>query len=107
MSALISHFQSRAVLHTGISTDNNATPLSDLFADSAALLDYLQNASAKGTLAGAQLNQPLIIAGDPNASAFFQLISRPDHPMANPFSREVPNTGRTGLDIVERWILSL
>ncbi len=107
MSALVSHFQSRAVLHTAISTDNNATPLSSLFADSTALMDYLQNAEAKGTLAGAQLNHPLVVAGNPGASAFFQLISRPDHPMSNPFSREVPNTGRTGLEIVERWILSL
>ncbi|VAW66452.1 hypothetical protein MNBD_GAMMA11-3471 [hydrothermal vent metagenome] len=105
MSTLISHFQSRAVLHTGI--DNNGKPLSNLFADAGAMMDYLHSARAKGSLSGAQHGHSLVIAGNPDASAFVQLIRRADHPMSGPFSREVPNTGLTGIQIVERWIRSL
>lgn len=107
MRALIAHFRNRAPLHRSINVDGGGT-LTDLFADDTRLLDYLKTAVAKGDEAGPVQGQPLVVAGDPDASAFVRLLRRPDHPMSGPYSRVVPNTGgRTGLEIVERWIRSL
>jgi len=107
MRALIAHFRNRAPLHRSIDVDGGGT-LTDLFADDMRLLNYLKTAVAKGDEAGPVEGQPLVVAGDPDASAFVRLLRRPDHPMSGPYSRVVPNTGgRTGLEIVERWIRSL
>lgn len=106
MAALIAHFENRAILHSVIDTDNG-NKLSDLFTDSQALMNYLKNAVAKGALAGPQAGAALIKPGDPDNSAFIQLIRRPGHPMQTPFAQDVPNTGRTGVEVVERWIRSL
>ncbi|MDX0499567.1 hypothetical protein GOC68_25610 [Sinorhizobium medicae] len=107
MHALIAHFRNRAPLHRAINVDGGGT-LGDLFADDTRLMDYLKTAVAKGDEAGPVEGQPLVVPGDPDASAFVRLLRRADHPMSAPYSRVVPNTGgRTGLEIVERWIRSL
>ncbi|MDG4554288.1 MAG: hypothetical protein P9E24_08570 [Candidatus Competibacter sp.] len=106
MAVLIAHFESRAVLHGGIDA-GGGNKLSDLFTNSQAMMAYLQNAVAKGALAGAQGGAALIVPGDPDNSAFMQLIRRPGHPMQIPFSQAIPNTGHTGVEVVERWIRSL
>lgn len=106
MRALIAHFRNRAPLHRSIDVAGGGT-LTDLFADDMKLLDYLKTAVAKGEEAGPVEGQRLVVPGDPDASAFVRLLRRPDHPMSAPYLRVVPNVGRTGLEIVERWILSL
>lgn len=106
MASLISFFQNRALLHSGIDA-GDGKKLSDLFTNPAVLMNYLISSNAKGSLAGAQAGQHLIVPGNPDASAFMQLIRRPGHPMQEPFSREIPGTGRTGAQIVERWIRSI
>ncbi|QIO54608.1 hypothetical protein HA461_25815 (plasmid) [Rhizobium leguminosarum bv. trifolii] len=107
MHALIAHFRNRAPLHQSIDVDGGGT-LADLFSDDTRLMDYLKTEVAKGDEAGPVDGQPLVVPGDPDASAFLRLLRRTDHPMSTPYSRVVPNTGgRTGLEIVERWIRSL
>ena len=107
MRALIARFRNRAPLHRSIDVEGGGT-LADLFADDTRLMDYLKTAVAKGEEAGPVQGQPLVVPGDPDASAFVRLLRRPGHPMSAPYSRVVPNTGgRTGLEIVERWIRSL
>jgi len=106
MVELIRFFQGMAPLHTHIPTGED-TFVSQLFADPPTLLAYLRRASAKGPLAGAELNRPLVVPGDPEASAFVRLLRRVDHPMHGPFSRVVPGTAKTGLQLVIDWIASL
>ncbi len=105
MLALVNHFSSRAALHMHL--DANGQALGQLFPDPPALLAFLRQGVAQGGLAGAALGQPLVVAGDPSASALVRLLRNPGHPMNGPFSREVPGAGKTGLEIVENWIASL
>ncbi|HSR50038.1 MAG TPA: hypothetical protein VLV83_04370 [Acidobacteriota bacterium] len=102
---LIQHFQSRAPLHAGI--PSGAEPLSSRFADPDQLIQHLLNQPAQGALSGAVRGQPLVVPGDPANSAIVRILRNPGHPMNAPFSRPVPGTGRTGLEVIERWIASL
>lgn len=106
MRALIAHFRNRALLHRSIDVPGGGT-LTDLFVDDMKLLDYLKTAVTKGEEAGSVEGQRLVVPGNPDASAFVRLLRRSDHPMSAPYSRLVPGTGRTGLEIIERWIRSL
>ena len=83
MRALIAHFRNRAPLHRSIDVDGGGT-LTDLFADDMRLMNYLKTAVAKGDEAGPVEGQPLVVPGDPDASAFVRLLRRPDHPMSGP-----------------------
>jgi hypothetical protein len=105
MLRLVEFFRSMAPLHQHIATDGGN--LSSLFPTPALLLDYLRAETAKGPLAGAQAGRPLVVAGDPEASAFVALLRRQDHPMHGPFSQQVPGTDKTGLQIVEEWIAAM
>lgn len=106
MIKLIQFFQTMAALHGHIPADQGGF-LSQLFGDPAAVLQYLRTEEAKGPLSGAEQGKPLVVPGDPDASAFVRMLRSPDHPMHGPYSAVVPGTTRTGLQIVERWIASL
>lgn len=106
MTTLIQFFREMAPLHDHIPVDGGRF-LAQLFAEPAALLEYLRTAVAKGPLSGTEQNRPLVVPGDPDASAFVRLLQQVDHPMHGPFSRIVPGTGKTGLQIVVEWIQSL
>jgi hypothetical protein len=105
MLSMIEFFRSMAPLHTHIPTETGS--LSQLFSNPAALLTYLKSAEAKGPLASDEQGRALVVPGDPDASALVRLLRREDHPMHGPFSRVVPGTEKTGLQIVEDWIESL
>ena len=106
MVSLIQHFAARASLHMGLDA-GGGNRVGDLFPDPAALLDFLRSGAAQGSLAGPETGRPLVVAGNPDDSALVRLLRRPDHPMHSHFSRPVPGSERTGLEIVEQWILSL
>jgi hypothetical protein len=106
MKTLIAFFHEMAPLHDHIPVDGGRF-LGQLFAQPAALLDYLKSGAAKGPLSGTDQGRPLIVPGDPAGSALMHLIQRVDHPMHGPFSRIIPGTGKTGVQIVSEWITSL
>jgi hypothetical protein len=81
--------------------------LSDLFSDPPALLEYLKSNKARGLAAGTLLDKPLVVAGDPDASAFIGILSKPGHPMQNAFNQNDATTGKKRIDIVRDWISSL
>jgi hypothetical protein len=105
LRVLISALSFASGLHAHI--DVGGRSLTDLFTDPAELVTYLRTGTAKGPLAGASAGQPLIVPGDPAASAFFRLITDPAHPMFGPFSAAVPSLNKTGREVVEEWIRSL
>src|SRR5207245_2157326 len=97
----------RRARHLGIPVDDTHT-LADLFADKPALLRYLRTAPARGDRAGSLQGRPLVVAGQPEQSAWVLLIRDPGHPMHGPFTAgPVGATGKTGLQIVEEWVRSL
>lgn len=95
-----------AALHAGVSVGGGQT-LSQLFADPSAVLNFLKTGSAQGDIVPDVQGRPLVVPGDPDASAFIVIISNPDHPMNGPFSAVQPGTGKTGIEIVREWISSL
>lgn len=106
MVTLIQHFNAFAGRHTGIDAgDGNA--LSDLFGDPPAVLAFLRRSTAQGTLAGDLVGQPLVVPGNPEASAFFAIVQKTGHPMKSRFAGQIPGTGKTGVEIVRLWIASL
>ena len=106
MLTLVEHFQSRASLHTGLSAGGGQT-LATLFSQPDQLLDYLKTENAKGALAGNQAGNRLVVAGNPNDSAFVKILENSGHPMNSQFSQVIPGTGKTGIQIVRAWIESL
>lgn len=106
MKLMIQFFQNMAALHDHIPVDGNRF-LAQLFANPPELLAYLKTAVARGPLSGTEQNRPLIVPGDPEASALVHLISRVDHPMHGPLGRIIPGTSKTGIQIVTEWIASL
>ncbi|MDQ6701237.1 MAG: hypothetical protein M3Z36_13740 [Acidobacteriota bacterium] len=106
MLALIDHFRTRALLHQQIDA-GAGKKLSDLFADSNALMNYLKTGTAKGPRSGDQNGKKLVVPGQPDNSAIVALIQRPDHPMHIPYQQTIPGVNRTGIDILRRWITSL
>ncbi|MER5982275.1 hypothetical protein [Streptomyces sp. NPDC001787] len=105
MLLLVEFFRAMAPLHEHIPTESG--PLSDLFVHPLDLLEHVRTANAQGPLAGAEAGQRLVTPGDAEASAFVRLLRREDHPMHGPFSRTVPGTDKTGLEIVEAWIAAM
>jgi hypothetical protein len=108
MTRLIDMFQAMAGLHARFVEDNRS--LADRFADPPAVLDYLRKAVAKGSVATAAglAGKPLVVAGDPQNSAFLLTISRPEHPMNGPISSYRDSlTSKTGLQVIGDWIASL
>jgi hypothetical protein len=95
-----------ALLHAGVSVGGGQT-LSQLFADPAAVLNYLKTGAAQGDIVPDATGKPLVVPGNPDASAFVAIISNPDHPMNEPFSAVDLGTGKTGIQIVREWITSL
>jgi hypothetical protein len=106
MVTLIQHFSAFAGRHTGIDTGGGHA-LSELFGDPPAVLAYLRRGKAQGSLAGDLEGRPLVVPGDPAASAFFAIIQKVGHPMKPRFAGEIPGTGKTGVEIVRQWIASL
>ncbi len=83
-----------------------ASTLDTLFADPPSLLAYLRGQPVKkhAPLAG----QPLVIAGNPNGSAFIKIIETPTHPMFIRFNAVQPSLGgKTGAQIARNWVASL
>jgi hypothetical protein len=108
MTRMIGAFQAMAGLHAQFSQDNRT--LADRFADPPAVLDYLRKAAAKGAVATAAglAGKPLVIAGDPQNSAFLLTVSRPEHPMNGRLSSyRDAQTGKSGLQVIQDWIASL
>jgi hypothetical protein len=71
------------------------------------VLAFLRRGNAQGSLAGDLEGRPLVVPGDPSASAFFAIIQKTGHPMKPRFAGEIPGTGKTGVEIVRLWIESL
>jgi hypothetical protein len=108
MVRMIETFGGVAGLHSAFSEDGRT--LADRFADPPAVLDYLRKAVAKGAVATAAgiAGQPLVVAGDPQNSAFVRTISRAEHPMNGPLSSyRDPASGKSGIQVVQDWITSL
>jgi hypothetical protein len=105
MLKLVDFFRPMAPLHGGI--DTGTGPLSGKFVTPNLLLDYLKTGVAKGALAGAESGKPLVVPGDPDASAFVRLLRRVDHPMHGPYSQVIPGTDKIGLTIVTEWIAAM
>lgn len=108
MTGMIRAFQAMAGLHARFSEDNRT--LADRFGDPPAVLDYLRKAVAKGSVATAAglAGKPLVVAGDPQNSAFLLTVSRPQHPMNGPISSyRDPQTNKSGLQVIQDWIASL
>ena len=106
MRSLITGFSSFAILHSGVDVGNNHT-LNELFADPSMILDYLRRGKAQGNIVPAVRGQPLVVPGNPDASAFIALISNPNHPMNAQFTNLDPVTNKTGIQIAREWISSL
>jgi hypothetical protein len=85
----------------------NGQRLSDLFADPPALLNFLRTEKARGLGAGPLLGKPLVVPGDPDASAFVGILETPGHPMRAAFQAIDPTTGRKRVEIVREWIRAL
>ncbi len=95
-----------AALHAGVSAGAGQA-LSQLFTNPSAVLNFLRTGTAQGDIVPGVQGQPLVVPGDPDASAFVAIISHADHPMNGPFSAVQPGTGKTGIQIVREWISSL
>ena len=95
-----------SALHAAVSVGGGQT-LSQLFTDPRALLNFLRTGTAQGDIVPGVQGQPLVVPGDPDASAFVTIISHPDHPMNGPFSAVQPGIAKTGIQIVREWISSL
>jgi hypothetical protein len=85
----------------------NGRRLSDLFADPPALLNYLKTEKSRGLGAGPLFDKPLVVPGDPDASAFVGILETPGHPMRAAFQAVDATTGRKRVDIVREWIKAL
>lgn len=108
MKRMIINFQAMAVLHANFTEDNQN--LADRFSDPARVLDYLQKAVAKGSVAQAAglAGEPLVVPGDPAGSAFLGTIRSASHPMNGPISSYRDATsGKSGFAVIEEWITSL
>jgi hypothetical protein len=104
MLALVRLLASGASNHDGIST--GAGTLDQLFANPPALLDYLRTGSVQAY--APLLGQRLVVAGNPDASAFVMIIETQGHPMRSRFAAVQPSLGgRTGAQVVRAWIASL
>jgi hypothetical protein len=106
MRNLIESLKSNAFRHTKFELEDGRR-LSDLFSDPPALLNYLRTAAVRGNVVPGLKGKPLVVPGDPDASAFVTLLSTPGHPMRSPFSQVDPGTGKPRIEVVKDWIRSL
>ncbi|HKV09290.1 MAG TPA: hypothetical protein VJ725_14195 [Thermoanaerobaculia bacterium] len=106
MIRMIESLAVNAIRHTRFDAGGGRR-LSDLFSDPPALLQYLRTSNAQGLASGPFRDQPLVVPGNPDASAFVGLLARPGHPMNAPFSQTDPATGKPRIDVVRDWIRSL
>jgi hypothetical protein len=108
LKQMIGALQFAAVLHSAFAEAGRS--LADRFAVPDDVIDYLRIAVAKGSVAvqAGLSGQPLVRPGDPDNSAFFQLINRSDHPMNGPLNSYAdPESGKSGVAVVRDWIASL
>lgn len=105
MLAVINAFRNFAPRHSGVPADGGT--LAALFADPPRLLQHLKTKTAQTNEPPGIMGQPLVVPGDPAKSAFFQIINDPNHPMSSRFAQTIAGTGKTGVEIVRGWILSL
>jgi hypothetical protein len=107
MIRLIEHLRDNegaAAFHGAVT--GPAGTLASLFGNPPAVLDFLINGTSKGSF-NLPSGRPLIVKGDPGASAFVAII-RGNNFMGNKFKTPITTLGnRTGLEIVEAWISSL
>ncbi len=106
MLTMISALSGFSSLHGGVATPTG--PLSARFGQPQQVLDFLTTANAQTQRAqavGVQ-GQPLVVPGQPEASAFFRMINTPGHIMSSQIAGYTAD-GRTGVQIVREWILSL
>ncbi len=109
LDRLMSAFASMAGIHAGVPLPGGGN-LASIFADPVQLKDHLRNGTAAGSLATANglQGRPLVVPGDPAASAFIQLIQLPAHPMNGPLSGYRDSvTGDEGITVIQNWISSL
>jgi hypothetical protein len=101
-----------ANFHFGVEIDGGET-LGDLFDNPEQALHHL---ATKNVVNDEEIEQgnKLVVAGDPDSSAFFRLIQRVGHPMKARFALLVPETrpnpaesDLTGIEITRNWIQSL
>jgi hypothetical protein len=92
--------------HFGIDAGGGRS-LAELFDTPRELLAYLEAETAKGAAAGPVQRQPLVVPGKPDESAFFALITLLNPAMRSAMAATVPGTGKSGVEVVRDWILSL
>jgi hypothetical protein len=93
-----------AARHSDVDLGGGKT-LDQLFGDPAALLGHLKTQAVVQD--GVEDGKPLVVAGKPAESAFYRIIQRAGHPMKAKFALPVPGLNKTGVQVVEAWILSL
>lgn len=109
LDRLTAAFASMAGLHAGVPLPGGGT-LASIFADPVQLKDHLRNGTAEGSqaIANGLQGQPLVVPGDPAASAFIQLIQLSSHPMNGAMSAYQDSvTGDNGIIVIQNWISSL
>ena len=108
MIKLIEHLrdnENAALFHNAVATEPGGV-LSDLFANPGSVLDFLAAGDSQGSF-GLPAGQPLVVKGDPDASAFVGIVSGNNF-MASKFRTPIASLGnRTGVEIVRAWIASL
>lgn len=98
-----------STLHQGISTAQGVT-LDSVFDDPEKVIEYLRNGTAQGADAKQLdiLGEPLVVAGDLQASAIIKLVNKSDHAMNAPLSAYQATDGVTsGIGVLSNWISQL
>jgi hypothetical protein len=109
LARMIEALQFGAAAHSAIQT--NAGPaLGSVFAQADKVIAHLESGNVQGDSPEAApfLNQPLIVRGNPAASAFLKIVSSPGHTMQPILqSYRDSSTNQNGLELLEAWIASL
>jgi hypothetical protein len=92
--------ENAAPRHRAVLVDGGPKRLSELFADDAALLQYLLTHNPVDNIPAGLEGLPLITRRSLEKSVFYQLIVRDDGPMNGRFTADE-------LKVIERWIMSL
>jgi hypothetical protein len=108
LTRMIQALQFGATAHSAIRTDPG-DPLSSVFAQPDRVIAHLEIGKVQGSGPAAPfVGQPLIVRGDPAASAFLKIVSTPGHTMQSILNNyRDPNSNQNGFQVLAAWIASL
>ena len=109
MRRMVVHFRPFAVLHSQFALGDGRT-LADLFDDPVEVMAYLRNENARGSIASnlGVNGDPLVVGGDPDASAIITLVESTTHPMNSQFLNYQDQVNQlNGIEVLMGWISSL